>query len=113
MDSSNKIVKKDFISSLINVMRNSEFRNFYDENCREPYTWSDIEVIIFYMKLVEFIEIKYKEKHGRNPSKDFLYNSVQAIINNNDSRKLTLSMFDSYKAGNIPKITSLSQLTQK
>ena len=51
MDSSNKIVKKDFISSLINVMRNSEFRNFYDENCREPYTWSDIEVIIFYMKL--------------------------------------------------------------
>ena len=63
MESNNKIVKKDFIASLINIMRNSEFRTFYENNCSEPCAWSDIEVIILYMKLVEFIEIKYKEKH--------------------------------------------------
>lgn len=113
MKSDNKIVKKDFIASLITIMRNSEFRNFYDQNCAEPSTWSDIEVIIMYMKLLEFIELKYKEKHGTTAPETFLYNTVHAIITNKDSRKITISMFDSYKNGNIPKVTSLSQLTQK
>ena len=113
MKSDNKIVKKDFIASLISIMKNSEFRNFYDQNCGEPCTWSDIEVIILYMKLLEFIEIKYKEKHGVPPTETFLYNTIQTIISNKDSRKITMSMFDSYKAGNVPKVTSLSQLTQK
>jgi len=43
-------------------------------------------------------------------SETFLYNTIQDIINNKDSRKIT--MFDFYKAENIPKVTSLSELTQ-
>ena len=53
---SNKLVETDFIQSLIDIMRNFEFRNFYNKNCSEPCTWNDIEVIILYMKLLEFIE---------------------------------------------------------
>ena len=106
---SNQLVETDFIQSLINIMRNSEFRNFYNKNCSEPSTWNDIEVIILYMKLLEFIEIKYKEKYGNLPENNVLYKMLQDIINNKNSRKLIVNTFTNYKHGKIPKTLSLTQ----
>ena len=106
---SNELVETDFIQSLIDIMRNSEFRNFYNKNCSEPCTWNDIEVIILYMKLLEFIEIKYTEKYGTLPENKILYKLLKDIMSNKNSRKLTLDIFNNYKNGKIPKTLSLTQ----
>jgi hypothetical protein len=108
---SNSLVEKDFIQSLIDVMRNPNFRNFYNQNCSEPCTWNDIEVIILYMKLLEFIETKYKEKHGKLPNEETLYKLIKNIMSTKNSRKLTLNVFDNYKKGIIPKTLSLTNFT--
>ena len=49
-----KILKTNpFFTDFIGLMKNTQFRYFYETYFKN---WSDIETMIFYMKLYKFIE---------------------------------------------------------
>lgn len=45
----------DFLKSLVNIMENSEFKNFVSLYVKD---WSDFKIIMLYIKLYEIIEQK-------------------------------------------------------
>lgn len=109
---SRQLSKKDFIQELINVMNNADFKEFYNNYCSEPSTWSDIEAIILYMKLLEIIKLKYKEKYNHEAPNTVLYNTVHKIMTNSDARKHSIEIFGKYKNGNMPKNLSITNFIE-
>ena len=76
--------KNDFFNSLDVVMANDDFRTFYDNYFKD---FTDIKVVILYMKLYETIQIEYKERNGVPIKKEFLAYMIKELMNNNESRK--------------------------
>jgi len=65
-------------------MTNHDFRSFYDNYFKD---FTDIKVVILYMKLYETIQIEYKERNGIPIKKEFLAYMIKELMNNNESRK--------------------------
>lgn len=85
LEEGKKILQKnDFFNSLDIVMTNDDFRSFYDNYFKD---FTDIKVVILYMKLYETIQIEYKERNGIPIKKEFLAYMIKELMNNNESRK--------------------------
>lgn len=86
----NILQQNDFFNSLDVVMSNDDFRSFYDNYFKD---FTDIKVVILYMKLYETIQIEYKERNGIPIKKEFLAYMIKELMNNSESRKYIYQAF--------------------
>ena len=76
--------KNNFFNSLDIVMSDINFRSFYNTYFKD---FTDIKVVLLYMKLYETIQIEYKERNGVEIEKEFLAYMIKELMSDNDSRK--------------------------
>lgn len=90
-----KILKKnDFFRKLMNLMNTAEFNDFYDNYFKD---WSDIETIVFYIKLYKTIEYEYKRRFNEEISEEIMTYMLYNVMNNTETRKLSLEKFRDFK----------------
>jgi len=65
----NIIYKNDFFKKLLNLMNSDEFTDFYSSYFHD---WSDIETIIFYIKLYKTIEYEYSIRFNASISDEIM-----------------------------------------
>jgi len=74
----------DFFNNLDNLMNDNNFRSFYNIYFKD---YTDIKVVLLYMKLYETIQIEYKERNGIEIERELLAYMIKELMNDNDSRK--------------------------
>ncbi len=86
--------KNDFLRNLDKMMKNEEFRNFYDKYFK---THCEMETSILYMKLYENLEKEYKKvyKDEEIPPEVMAF-TLREIFANRDSRKAIMNSFDQF-----------------
>ena len=93
-----KILKKiEFFQDFTRLMRNSEFRNFYNQYFKD---WSDIQTMIFYMKMYSTIEEIYFIKYHEHISDELMTYTLHKIITTNETRKAAVELFKEFKEDN-------------
>lgn len=76
--------ENDFFNNLDNIMSDVNFRSFYNTYFKD---FTDIKVVLLYMKLYETIQIEYKERNGVDIEREFLAYMIKELMSDNDSRK--------------------------
>lgn len=90
-----KILKKNkFFSDFTSLMRNIEFKEFYNNYFND---WSDIQTMIFYMKIYSTIENLYFNKYKNNISDELMTYMLHKIITTNETRKVAVELFKNFK----------------
>ena len=90
-----KILKKNkFFQDFTSLMRNVEFRNFYQNYFQD---WSDIQTMIFYMKIYSTIEDLYLNKYKQYISDELMTFMLHKIITTNETRKVAVELFKNFK----------------
>ena len=74
----------NFFNDLDNIMIDNNFRSFYNTYFKD---FTDIKVVLLYMKLYETIQIEYKERNGVEIEKELLAYMIKELMSDNDSRK--------------------------
>ena len=96
-----KIVKKDnevqnpFFSKLIALMKNNEFRDFYNTYFTD---WNEIQSMVFFMKLYSTIEYEYRERFNENINDNEMSLILTSVMNNNVTRRYALDLFQEFKS---------------
>lgn len=91
----NKILNKNkFFSDFTSLMRNIEFKEFYNNYFND---WSDIQTMIFYMKIYSTIENLYFNKYKNNISDELMTYMLHKIITTNETRKIAVELFKNFK----------------
>ena len=83
-----------FFRDLIRVMKNTTFRKFYNQYFND---WSDVQIMVFYMKLYTVIEDKFRQEYGRQINDEMLVYVMHQIMSNSETRQLALDLFKNYK----------------
>ena len=86
--------KNDFFRKLMNLMNSKEFNDFYDSYFKD---WSDIETIVFYIKLYKTIDYEYTRRFNEEINDEIMTYMLYNVMNNNDMRKLALEKFQDFK----------------
>ena len=93
-----KILKKnDFFKDFTSLMRNTEFKNFYNQYFKD---WSDIQTMIFYMKIYSTIEEIYFIKYHEHISDELMTYTLHKIITTKETRKAAIELFKEFKGEN-------------
>ena len=90
--------KNDFFRNLMNLMNSREFSELYDLYFNN---WSDIETIVFYIKLYKTIDFEYSRRFNCTISDELMTYTLYNIMNNTPLRQLALSKFNDFKQGNV------------
>lgn len=83
-----------FFSDFISLMNNPEFKYFYDTYFRD---WTDIQTMIFYMKLYSTIEYEYYSRNNCKISNEQMTESLYKIISNTQTRQMAMNLFNDFK----------------
>tara|TARA_A100001015_G_C14471227_1_gene511812 strand:+ start:42 stop:461 length:420 start_codon:yes stop_codon:yes gene_type:complete len=86
--------KNEFFTKLIALMNSNEFIDFYDSYFKD---WSDIETIVFYIKLYKTIEYEYRRRLDTDIPQGIMTYTLYNIINNNEMRKIAIKKFSDFK----------------
>ena len=86
--------KNNFFKKLMNLMNSTEFTDFYDEYFKD---WSDIETIIFYIKLYKTISYEYTHRFNEEISDEVMTYMLYNVMSNKETRKLALEKFRDLK----------------
>jgi len=86
----NILKNNDFFNNLDNVMNDNNFRSFYNTYFKD---YTDIKVVLLYMKLYETIQIEYKERNGIDIERELLAYMIKELMSNNDTRKAIYESF--------------------
>lgn len=90
-----KILKENhFFKEFISLMNNTEFKQFYDTYFKD---WTDIQTMIFYMKLHSTIEYEYSTRYDCKISDEQMAESLYNIISNTQTRKIAMKLFNDFK----------------
>ena len=102
-----KILNKNkFFSDFTSLMRNIEFKEFYNNYFKD---WSDIQTMIFYMKIYSTIENLYFNKYKSDISDELMTYLLHKIITTNETRKVAVELFKNFK-GEKSDIIDVNQL---
>jgi hypothetical protein len=104
----NNIIKKgeiilkenDFFNDLDYVMNDDNFRIFYDKYFKD---FSDVKVVVLYMKLYETIQKEYFEINNKEIEKELLAYIIKELMNDSFTRKIIINSFSDYENNNNPK----------
>ena len=95
----NKILcENEFFQDFISLMHNIEFNNFYKKYFQN---WSDIETMIFYMKLYKAIEYGYSMKFETNIDPQLMTFTLHKIMTTTSLRKAAMKTFRNFKDSSI------------
>jgi hypothetical protein len=83
-----------FFKDLVGIMQNAQFRNFYNEYFTD---WSDVQVMVFYMKLYATIESEYSLRYCRNIDSSTIVYVMHNIMSSQVTRKIALDIFKNYR----------------
>ena len=83
-----------FFTDFLNLMRNTEFTYFYKKYFNN---WSDIETMIFYMKLYKFIEQEYINRYSKQITDNMMTFMLDYVIKNNKLRTSAINSFKNFK----------------
>ena len=83
-----------FFSDLCSLMKNVEFLKFYDEYLKD---WSDIQCMIFYMKLYTTIDYEYTSRFNNKISDEAMTYTIKQIMENRDTRRYAFDLFKDFK----------------
>ena len=75
-------------------MKNVEFLKFYDEYLKD---WSDIQCMIFYMKLYTTIDYEYSNRFNSKISDEAMTYTIKQIMENRDTRRFAFDLFKDFK----------------
>ena len=90
-----KILEKNpFFTDFIGLMKNSQFKYFYKTYFQN---WSDIETMIFYMKLYKFIETEYIDRYDRPISDGSMTYMLDYVIKTQKLRRSAVDSFTKFK----------------
>ncbi len=90
-----EILKQNkFFSDLCNIMKNTEFIKFFDEYFKD---WSNIQCMIFYMKLYSTIEYEYSARYDGSISDETMTYMLKQIMNNRDTRRFAFDLFKDFR----------------
>ena len=97
-----KILKENkFFQDFTGLMRNKEFRNFYENYFKD---WSDIQTMIFYMKIYSTVEDLYFNQYQKEISDELMTYTLHKIITTNETRKVAVELFRGFKGEKTEKI---------
>ena len=89
-----KILKKNkFFRDFTSLMRNIEFKQFYFNYFKD---WTDIQTMIFYMKLYTTIEDAYFGQYNKSISDELITFTLHKIITTDKIRKVAIEMFKNF-----------------
>ena len=89
--------ENDFFNDLDNIMIDNNFRSFYNTYFKD---FTDIKVVILYMKLYETIQIECKEHNGVEIEKELLAYMIKELMSDNESRKNIYKAFYNFTDNN-------------
>ena len=82
-----------FLSDLCSLMKNTEFITFYNEYFKD---WSDIQCMIFYIKLYTTIEYEYTNRFKKKISSQAMAYTIKKIMDNEYTRSFALDLFKDF-----------------
>ena len=95
IDKGRTLLKENpFFFDLVKIMKNTEFKTFYDEYFK---TWSDIQCMIFYMKLYSTIEYEYKERYHHDIPAEVMVYALHNIMIHKDTRQYAMKLFKNFE----------------
>ena len=103
----NILKKNKFFKYFKSLMRNVEFRDFYQNYFKD---WSDIQTMIFYMKIYSTVEEIYYTKYKQNISDELMTYVLHQIITTTETRKVAVELFKNFK-GEKSDIVDRTKLT--
>ena len=106
-DGKNILKKNKFFQDFTSLMRNVEFRDFYQNYFKD---WSDIQTMIFYMKIYSTVEEIYYTKYKQNISDELMTYVLHQIITTTETRKVAVELFKNFK-GEKSDIVDRTKLT--
>lgn len=86
--------RNSFFRDLCSLMKNVEFAKFYDNYFKD---WSDIQCMIFYMKLYSTIEYEYKSRFNDDINDEAMTYMMHKIMSEGKTRKIAFELFEKYK----------------
>ena len=90
----NILSENKFFSDLCSLMKNVEFIKFYNTYLQE---WSDIQCMIFYMKLYSTIEYEYNIRFNHKITDEIMTYMIKQIMDDEKLRKFSLTLFNDFK----------------
>ena len=90
----NILNENKFFSDLCSLMKNVEFIKFYNTYLQE---WSDIQCMIFYMKLYSTIEYEYNMRFSHKITDEIMTYMIKQIMDDEKLRKFSLTLFNDFK----------------
>jgi hypothetical protein len=91
--------ENDFFNDLDYIMRDNNFRNFYDKYFKD---FSDVKIVLLYMKLYETIQKEYFEVNNKEIEKELLAYIIKELMSDNFTRKNIINSFNEYENNNNP-----------
>ena len=88
------LAKNSFFVDLIKIMKNDEFKKFYDNYFHD---WTDIQTMVFYMKMHNTVAFEYNRRTNTIISDELMTYTLYNIMNNNETRKHAMKLFQDYK----------------
>jgi hypothetical protein len=89
--------ENDFFSDLDYIMNDDSFRSFYSKYFKD---YTDVKIIILYMKLYETIQVEYKERYNMDIEKELLAYIIKELMCDDISRKNIIESFNNYIESN-------------
>jgi len=90
--------KNDFFQDFIGLMKNIEFDNFYNKYFNN---WSDIQTMLFYMKLYKAVEYGYNDKFKKPIEPELMTFILHKIMTDTALRRSAVQIFNSFKESSI------------
>jgi hypothetical protein len=90
----NILLENEFFRDLCSLMKNVEFAKFYDTYFKD---WTDIQCMIFYMKLYSTIEYEYRRRFNNEIDDNTMALMIHKIMKNGSTRKVAFELFEKYK----------------
>lgn len=85
--------ENNFFNDLDKMMKNEEFRGFYDKYFVE---FQDIRLMLMFMKLYETLEVEYKNHYGTEIESEVVIYIIKEIMCNSLLRKEVVESFDRF-----------------
>ena len=87
-----------FFRDLTGLMNNVEFHDFYNKYFQD---WSDIQTMIFYMKLYKAIEYGYQTQYQSNIEPELMTFVLHKIMTTTSMLKRAMEIFNSFKESSL------------
>ena len=86
--------ENNFFQDFTSLMRNNEFKKFYHNYFKD---WSDIQTMIFYMKIYSTVEDLYYSQYKKEISDELMTYTLHKIITTQETRKIAVEIFKNFK----------------